>query len=166
MKPPSNRSVLLADVLADADSNQAFRDSLLGTTLTLVRRRRRRRQMGRTAIAVATALVLAAAIWPMTSTHQTVVVKTWRGNTARVESRRLSRDAIIRTVPLAPGQTVASYASVQTIETQSGVTPLRLIDDRELLALVAPYPAALVRVGPHSEELLFLDPKDQAELVR
>jgi hypothetical protein len=166
MKPPSNRSPLLADVLAEAESPDDFRASLLGTTLTLVRRRRRRRQIGGVTIAGAAAVLFAALLWPRVDAHQTAVVKTRRGNTPIVATLPLPRAAIVVTVALTPEQAIATYASVTTIETLPGVTPLRLIDDRELLALAAPYPVALVRVGPQSEELLFLNPKDQAELVR
>ena len=37
----------------------------------------------------------------------------------------------------------------------------RLINDDELLALLADKPAALIRTGPHSEELVFANPEDQ-----
>jgi len=37
-----------------------------------------------------------------------------------------------------------------------------VINDDELLALVASHPAVLIRTGPHSEELVFANPKDQS----
>ena len=36
-----------------------------------------------------------------------------------------------------------------------------MINDDELLALVASRPAALVRLGPHSEQLFFVNPEDE-----
>jgi hypothetical protein len=166
MNPPSNHSPLLADVLAETESRDDFRASLLGTTLTLVRRRQRRRQIGQVAVVGIAAGLFAALIWSRTGAPQTAIVKTWRGHTPVVASRPLLRAAIVVTVPLRPEQALTTYASVAIIETRPDSTPLRMIDDRELLALAAPYPVALVRVGPQSEELLFLNPKDQAELVR
>jgi hypothetical protein len=43
--------------------------------------------------------------------------------------------------------------------------PIREIDDDELLALV-PRPAALVRHGPRSAELVFVNLVDRDELLR
>jgi hypothetical protein len=45
---------------------------------------------------------------------------------------------------------------VAIVRTQSDAPFVRAIDDAELLAL-APYPAALVRVGPGVSELIFTD---------
>jgi hypothetical protein len=36
-----------------------------------------------------------------------------------------------------------------------------MINDDELLALLADKPAILIRTGPHSEELVFANPEDQ-----
>jgi hypothetical protein len=45
------------------------------------------------------------------------------------------------------------------IHTGSG--NFRVNNDDELLTLVSPRPAALVRLGPHSEQLVFANPADE-----
>ena len=51
------------------------------------------------------------------------------------------------------------------ILTAQAGSPIREINDDELLALV-PKPAALVRFGPHSAELVFVNAADRDELLR
>jgi hypothetical protein len=66
---------------------------------------------------------------------------------------------IVVTEPLSADHLVASVAIAEMIQTSSG--NFRVINDDELLALVAPRPAALVRLGPHSEQLFFVNPADE-----
>lgn len=56
-----------------------------------------------------------------------------------------------------PPSTIAEIATV------SG--GYRLINDDELLALLADKPAVLIRTGPHSEELVFANPEDQKKFL-
>jgi hypothetical protein len=65
------------------------------------------------------------------------------------------------TRPLAIDQLVASFTNVQRVQTAQGGGQLREIDDDELLALAEPKPAALVRLGPHTAELIVLNSTDQ-----
>jgi hypothetical protein len=71
----------------------------------------------------------------------------------------LPASAIVVTQPFPTDQLVASVATVEMIQTSSG--NFRVINDDELLALVAARPAALVRLGPHSEQLVFVNPEDE-----
>jgi hypothetical protein len=71
--------------------------------------------------------------------------------------------AIVRTQPFAPDRIVMSVASVDVVRTTPSSGGFRRLNDDELLALVAPRPAALVRVGPDSSKLIFLDPDDQKD---
>ena len=41
----------------------------------------------------------------------------------------------------------------------------RLLNDDELLALLADKPAVLIRTGPHTEELVFGNPEDRQRLL-
>jgi len=50
---------------------------------------------------------------------------------------------------------------VDVIYTTQSSGGFRKLNDDELWALVAPRPAALVRVRPHSAKLIFLNPEDQ-----
>jgi hypothetical protein len=74
-------------------------------------------------------------------------------------TRPLSPGAIVVTQPLSAGQRVASAATVEMVQTGSG--NFRVINDDELLALVAPRLVALVRFGPYSEQLIFVNPADE-----
>ena len=53
----------------------------------------------------------------------------------------------------------ASVPEIIQVATTGG--GYRLINDDELLALLADNPAVLIRTGPHSEELVFANPEDQ-----
>ncbi len=77
---------------------------------------------------------------------------------------------LVRTRPLPPGAVVvttkfsaagqaASVPKVVEVATSGG--GFRLINDNELLALLADKPAVLIRTGPDSEELVFAKPEDQ-----
>jgi hypothetical protein len=155
---------LLADVLSEATPVD-FRGVMLGETLRLVRRRRRWRQTRR---ATALLVVLAACgvlIWqknlpqrPVTSAAA-LPANAVEKNYKLVETQPLPANAIVTTQPMASGQFIASTASVEIVQTRGG--DYRVINDDELLALVASHPAILIRTGPHSEELVFANPKDQ-----
>jgi hypothetical protein len=54
------------------------------------------------------------------------------------------------------GATVSTLASIELISTKPGAELYRRITGDELLALVSPRPAALVRLGPETEALVFL----------
>ena len=53
----------------------------------------------------------------------------------------------------------APVPKVIEVTTVSG--GFRVINDDELFALLADKPAVLIRIGPHSEELVFANPEDQ-----
>jgi hypothetical protein len=72
----------------------------------------------------------------------------------------LSAHAITVTRPLSAGQSISSQATVAVISTTREGN-VRLLNDDELLALVAPRPAALVRLGPDNEFLVFANPEDE-----
>jgi hypothetical protein len=65
----------------------------------------------------------------------------------------------VTTVPFRSGQFVTPTAGVEIVQTSTG--NFRIINDAELLALVAQRPAILIRTGPNSEELVFANPEDQ-----
>src|ERR1041385_3335593 len=153
-----DREDLLADVLADT-APADFRDALLGETLHHVRRRRRWRQTRRAATGVAAIALLAVLISRIVSLHPPKVTE-GSHSYELVRTQPLSAKAIVGTKPLASEQLIESGANVAIIETEASGR-IRLIDDNQLLALVAPRPAALVRFGPASAELIFVDGGDE-----
>lgn len=162
MNHEADNEPLLNDVLAES-APPDFRKALLDQTLYLARRRRRRRQTRRAAALLAVAGgLLSALVWqkltwrpaalspPMAIAHNQ--------NYTLVRTRPLPAGAIVNTRTLSAGQLVASAATVEMVQTTTG--NFRVLNDDELLALIGSRPAALVRVGPQAEELVFVNPAD------
>lgn len=167
MSRPSDREALLVDVLAEAESPD-FRTSLLGETLRLARRRRRVRRAQLATIFATAVLVAGIFVWRAAPRPPVVSLASspstppaLAASYAVIRTQPLPAETIVRTQPLSAERLVGSFASIATIRTQPDETALRIIDDAELLALVAPRPAALIRVGPQTQELVFGDTAEQ-----
>ncbi len=80
-----------------------------------------------------------------------------------VRTQPLPASALISTRSFSATGFAVSVPKVIEIATTSG--GFRLINDDELLALLANKPAVLIRTGPHSEELVFANPEDQKKLL-
>ena len=150
---------LLADVIA-GESDVAFHEALLGETLRLARRRRRFRQAQRGAAVVAVLVGLAALVWQNFS-PRVVTPRMDKGSYAIIRTQPLPAAAIVTTQPLVADLLVASVTTVNVVETLPDSGLFREIGDDELLAMVAPKVAALVRLGPHTAELVVLEPSGQ-----
>lgn len=157
MSDPSNLKRLLTDVL-DEDAVAGFREQSLAQTLRLARRRRHFRQATRAGATIATVAL--------------VTLITWRGFHGPSVPGRLEQTkpyVLVHTEPLPPNAIVESRClpdtqEVTSIATHSVVTTAKAlvsrpkeVGDDELLALCSPRPAVLVRQGPHSAELVFVD---------
>jgi hypothetical protein len=157
---PDNEQ-LLADVLAEA-APADFRETMLGVTLRLAHRRRRRRQTRRVTVwlvALGLLAVLVRQNFPAHPLAPVPVAKAKVKSYELVRTQPLSAGAIVVTRSLSANQLVASVATTEMVQTGNG--SFRVINDDELLALVASRPAALVRLGPHSEQLVFANPGDE-----
>ena len=150
---------LLSDVLSEA-SPADFREALLGETLQHVRRHRRQRQARRAAAAFAAVGLIGLLAWRILPPQPaTPLVESTKANYPLVRTRPLPPGMITTTRPLT-AQFLATRVAVPVIETMR--TPgFRVINDDELLALVAPRPAALVRLSPEHELLVFANPEDE-----
>ena len=162
MNSKTDYEQLLAEVLAEA-APTGYRDAMLGETLHRARRRRRWRQTRRAA-AWLVALGLGGIFilprnLPPRPAASAPVAKAVAQNYQLVESQPLPASAFVATQPLAAGQFITPAETVGVVSTSSG--NYRVINDAELLALVASHPAALIRTGPRSEELVFANPEDQ-----
>ena len=160
MSHATDQRHLLADVLAEAEPT-GFRAALLGETLRLAGSRRRARRLRQTTATLAVLGVLGTLAWRFLLPGRGVFTST-ATSCAMVRTEPLPPGAIVRTQPFAADRIVVSVASVDVIHTTPNSGRFRKIDDDELLALVA-RPAALVRVGPNSAQLIFLNPEDQKD---
>src|ERR1035437_6753487 len=141
---PDNEQ-LLADVFSEA-APAGFREALLGETMRLARRRRRWRQTRRTAALLVALGLLAVLVRQNFQPHPLTpvpVAKVKVKSYELVRTQPLSAGAIVVTRPLSANQLVASVATAEMVQTSSG--NFRMINDEELLALVASRPAALDR---------------------
>jgi|SRR5690348_8843974 len=155
---------LLDDVLTEA-APADFRDAMLGKTLRLVRRRRRWRQTRRAAALLAVLVLCGVFIWQKNMPQKPVALSPTPAAKAAgksyilVGTQPLPVGDIVTTQPLTSHKVVAPAVVAEIVQTHRG--NYRIINDDELLMLVASRPAVLVRTGPHSEELVFANPKDQ-----
>ena len=163
MNDPRQNECFLTDVLGEGISAD-FREGLLHETLRLARRRRRFRQARRAASALAVLVGLGLLAWrhvPSALGPASLPTRPY----VLVRTQPLPPAAWVATRPLSPANLVVSARTSDIVVTAKDGVPLREIDDDELLALV-PRPAALVRYGPHSVELVFVNPTDRDELLR
>ena len=163
MNDPMQYERLLTDVLSEGSSVD-FREGLLNQTLRLARRRRHFRQARRVTSALAVLVGLGLLVWhrlPSNLLPTSVPTKPY----AFVRTQPLPPAAWVATSPLSPANLLVSVRTGSIVITAKASVPVREINDDELLALV-PKPAALVRHGPHSAELVFVSTVDRDELLR
>lgn len=157
-----NKESLLEDVLAES-APPDLRAALLGETLRLARRRRQWRQARRVGGALVVVLLTTWLAWlrqPGKIATVSPVVKAAPAKSYQlVETQPFSAGAIVTTKNLATVNIVSSEPSVALIGTSSG--GIRFINDEQLLALIGPKPAILIRTGPDSETLFFASLDDQ-----
>jgi hypothetical protein len=163
MKPKPENEELLDDVFSQA-SCEELRNAMFSETLRLVRSRRRWCQ-ARNTTALATAVVLAGLMGQLLL-HRSVRPVPPSSAASRVaqaytlvRSQPLPESALVETVSLQTGLAVASVTRIETVRTTAH--NYRLINDEQLLALLAPQSAVLIREGPDSEKLIFANPADQ-----
>lgn len=162
MSNRTDQDNLLAEVLAEA-SPPDFREAMLAKTLRLARRRRQFRRLRPAAgLLLLTSLlaVLAVQHFSKPPVASPPLAKTNEPQSYRlVRTRPLPANALVSSRSFPAIGFAASVPKVNEVATASG--GFRLINDNELLALLADKPAVLVRTGPHSEELVFANPEDQ-----
>lgn len=157
MNRRSNEQQLLDEVLAES-LPETRREQLLEQTLRHVRRRRHTRQTGRTVGTLVLLLALGFLIWPRP--HHPVVQSSPPKPYLLVETQPLQEANVVKTIPLASVSQIRSGPTVSVIATATEPRFAREIDDADLLSLAAPNPVILVRLGPHSAELVFAHPTD------
>jgi len=161
MTEPRDSETLIDDILAEPEAD-ALRELSLGRTLRLVKRRRVLRRARRVGSALAIVAALGLLGWrlmlpdisgprPQTPGRPYLLVRT----------QPLPASALVQTQPLAPADLVTSAprADVAIVSTRPENRLYQDIDDTTLLALAdagGTNAAVLVRLGPHSAELVFV----------
>jgi hypothetical protein len=152
---------LLDDVLSEA-APPDFREALLGQTLRAVRRRRHFRRARNAAVFIVLFALAGIFIWQKNPGRRSIVtgpmVQTPARSYTLVSTRPLPAGNIVTTRSPASVQLVTSKPAIEIVETTTG--NFHIINDEQLLALVAAHPAVLVRTGPHTEQLVFANPAD------
>ena len=72
-------------------------------------------------------------------------------------------DAVIATRKFSATGFATAIPTVIEVTTAGG--GFHMINDNELLSLLADKPAVLIRTGPQSEELVFANPEDQKRFL-
>jgi hypothetical protein len=166
MNKPTDNHNLLTEVLAEA-SPADFRAMMLAETLRLARRRRHFRQIRRVAGVLAVMGLLAVLLLKQTPKPSVVSAppanRIVKQNYELVRTQPMPVNALISTRTFYENQLAAAPGGVVEITTTTG--GFRLINDDELLALLADKPAVLIRTGPNSEELVFANPEDQRKFL-
>jgi hypothetical protein len=160
---PRQNEQFLTDVLGEAISAD-FREGLLQETLRLARRRRHFRQARRAASALAVVIGLELLVWRHVPSALVPAILPARPY-ALVRTQPLPPAAWVATRPISLANLVVSARTGNIVVTAKAGPPVPEITDDQLLAL-APKPAALVRYGPHSAELVFVNQADRDELLR
>ena len=152
----SDRDHLLSDILAERGEAGDLRDALLHRTLRLVKRRQTTRRVRRTGSVLLLLLPIALLVWRVHLPQAPVAVNR-QVPYVLVRTAPLPRSALIETQPLTASEFVASAPSlsVASIATRMEDRGYREIDDAALLDLAGTNAAVLVRLGPHSAELVF-----------
>jgi hypothetical protein len=152
---------LLDDLLEDAAPPE-FRAALLDKTLQSARQRKRVRRLNLTLSALMLSGLFAFAIQE-TRYPRTLPNQIRRPISSVAASPSLHPLQVVRTKRDSIKSIAVSDSSDSTltvVQTSESDRP-REINDKELLALVADKPVALIHQGLHQSELIFLNPKDE-----
>jgi hypothetical protein len=152
----NDRDRLLSDVLAEPGGAGELRDARLNRTLRHVKRRRTIRRARRTGSVLFLLLPIALLVWRVHLPQAPEAVNR-QVHYVLVRTAPLPWSALIETQPFAPSGLVASAPSLSaaTITTRPEERGYREIDDATLLDLAGTNAVVLVRLGPHSAELVF-----------
>lgn len=151
-----NREVseLLQEVLEQGTPAE-FQAALLENTLRTARRRKQFRQAGRCGlvlcvVAVAVAIFLQGPVAPLNRVEQESALPI-------IHSQRLNPGMLVATRQFVP-EVKTSPLTFTAIHTKTG--GFKILGDDELLACLTKHPAALVRRGNGSADLVFVNPAD------
>jgi hypothetical protein len=159
MKRPTKK--LLDDLLEDSASPE-FRAALMGKTLQSARQRRRVRHFN---LALSTATFVGVFTFAFQEMHnpKTELNQIHQPVSSIADSPSFNPVQVAVTKQTSFNNVAVSDSmdsSLKVVETSESDRP-REINDKELLALAADKPVALIHQGLHQSELIFLNPKDE-----
>lgn len=155
MSHDSDRDSLLRDVLAE-DSSSDARAQWLGESIRLLRRRRIQRR-ARTAIVTLAVVAVSALLTSRLASKRSIEARPASNSFTSISTRPLAQNALIATQPLDAAHFITSTVNASLVRTAPG--QFRTINDSELLALVYPRAAILVRADRGSARLVFVNPE-------
>ena len=144
---------MLSEVLGEAGP-AGLREALLSQTLRLARRRRVFRKARRVVSAAALLVALGFVCWPFIPRNPLRAY-------VLVRTQPVPNALVVETRPLSPASVVSSGSNFAAVSTRLEPDGFQEITDAQLLALAAPRPAVLVRLGPQVAELVFAEPKEE-----
>ncbi len=166
MNNRADKESLLNEVLAEGSPSD-FRPAMLAETLRLARRRRHfrhaRHVVGMMMVMSGLVFLVIHQFSKSSVVSPALAQKVVKQSYELVHTQPMPASALISTRSFSEIQTLTPVSMVAEIATVSG--GYRLINDDELLALLADKPAVLIRTGPHSEELVFANPEDQKKFL-
>lgn len=145
-------SDLLREVMEQSASAE-FQTKSFEKMLLAARRRKQVRQLSWSGIAVAVGVIALIGVLH----RPTKDLYPSKFSVAIVHSQKLSPEMVLSTQQTVE-QVKSSQFTIATIHTQED--GYRLVDDNELLRILAGHPAALVRQGDGHAELVFVNPAD------
>jgi hypothetical protein len=157
MNDATERESLLRDVLAEGRPGE-FKEAMLAETLRVARRRRVCRR-ARSVSAVLALLGIGVFFGRRDGPAERRLAPRPPASYVLVRTQPMVADSVIHTRPLEPSQLVESFSGAARAGTAHDA--LHLIGDRELLALISPRPAVLIRFGSSSAELEFANAEDR-----
>ena len=154
MKTPTNHRPILDAVLEETAPGD-YREAVLRNTLRAVHRRQGRRTAGRILAGVVGLVILACLLEPW-RTPSRQAVRPVSSPLTMISSHPLNRSLIAETKPGALTIVHSSPGTVAVVHTISMSDRLSLVNDDQLLALLADYGAVLVRHHPQDPARLFV----------
>ena len=157
MNERRDRETLLNDILAEPGMD-GRREKLLARTLRGAKRRRLVRRVRAAGSALGSIVVLGFLAWRWVTMPDSGGAEKQEPGYVLIRTRPLPQTALVETRPLDFVNVVSSVPSphVDAFGTRASDPIYTDVDDNTLLALTAPRPAILVRLGPNSAELVFV----------
>jgi hypothetical protein len=148
---------LLRDVLSEG-TPPGYMEALLAGTLRLARRRRIYRRARN--VSAGLALITACAFFGWKNLPKELLeAMPTKDSFVMVRTQPMDAGAIICTRPRDAGRIISSVSGAVIVRTSREIS--RVINDRELIALVLPRPAVLIRTGADAEQLEFVNAEDR-----
>ena len=135
------------DAILEETAPGGYREAVLRNTLLAVHRRKRRRTAGRVLVAVVSLAILAVVLESWQTPRRPSVRQTSSPLTM-ISSQPLNRSLIVQTQPGTLAIVHSSPGSMAVVNSVPMKDRLNLVNDDQLLALLADYGAVLVRNHP------------------